>query len=172
MRSVPSAIMLQNIGFPKLRQEKNNRFIVYRDRMIFDDVTIKLHGVFRNAGHSERFTQFVEDDNEICICKFGKPICLCKKGLNSYLVSAYITMLSKSYVYRKSAMRILEHLQTACDRPSGVEHSQLILIRLRAPRRQFLDYKWQVFAIILQYNYDTIQTVMAFHIYPFLGAKN
>ncbi|XP_012523792.1 uncharacterized protein F58A4.6 [Monomorium pharaonis] len=118
------------------------RFIVYRDRIIFDDVIVKLHSVFRNAEHSEPSAQFLEDDNEICICKFVKPIRLCKKGLCSYLVSAYIAMLSESYVYRKSAMRVLEHFQLAHNRPSIVEHSQLILVRLRAPRRQFLDHKW------------------------------
>lgn len=120
------------------------RFIVYRDRMIFDDVTIKLHGVFRCTEHSEWFTQFLEDDDEFCICRFTKPVFLCKKGLNSYLVSAYILMMSKSYIYRKSAMTVLKHFQTACDKLFK-EHSLIILIRLREPRSQFLDYKWQVF---------------------------
>lgn len=143
MRNVPNAVMLQNIGFPKLKQEMNYRvrFIIYRNHMIFDDVTIKSHSVFRDAGHSEQFTQFIEDD-EICICRFAKPVCLCEKGLNSYLVSAYIAMLSKSSVYRKSAMGVLGHFQSACDRSSDVEHSQLLLVRLRTPRKQFLDYKW------------------------------
>jgi len=147
MKDVPSAIILQNIiEFRKLRQEMNNRvrFIVYRDRMIFDDVIIELHGVFRYLGYNERFTQFVEDD-EICnTCKFTKPVRLCKKGLNSYLVSAYISMLSKSHIYRKNAMRVLKHFQTAWDKPFEIEHSLVILVRLRTPRRQFLDYKWQV----------------------------
>ena len=118
------------------------RFIVYRDRIIFDDVTVKLHGIFRYTEHSEWFTQFLED--EFCICRFTKPVCLCKKGLNSYLVSAYISMISKSHVYRKSAMTVLKHFQTACDKPFKEEHSLIILIRLRIPKSQFLDYKWQV----------------------------
>lgn len=144
MRSESSAIMLQNIiEFRKLRQEMNNRvrFIVYRNRMIFDDVTVRLHGVFKYTGHSERFTQFLEDD-EICICRFTKPVCLCERGLNSYLVSAYISMLSRSYVYRKSAMRVLKYFQTTCDKPFEVEHSLTVFVRLRTPRKQFLDYKW------------------------------
>ncbi|KYN37290.1 Uncharacterized protein F58A4.6, partial [Trachymyrmex septentrionalis] len=131
--------------------EMNNcvRFIVYRDRIIFDDVTVKLHGIFRYTEHSEWFTQFLED--EFCICRFTKPVCLCKKGLNSYLVSAYISMISKSHVYRKSAMTVLKHFQTACDKPFKEEHSLIILIRLRIPKSQFLDYKWQVFLLHLSF---------------------
>lgn len=149
MKSVPSAIMLQNvIAFRTSREEMNDRvrFVVYRDRMIFDDVTVQLHGVFRYDGHGERFATFVEDDGEICIRRFTKPIYLCKKGLNTYLVSTYVAMLSNSYVYRKSTMKVLkQHFQTACDRPlDEMEHLQIIFVRLRAPRRQFLDYKWQV----------------------------
>lgn len=143
-RSIPGAIMLQNvIAFRTSREEMNDRvrFVVYRDRMIFDDVTVQLHGVFRYEGHGERF---VEDNDEICIRRFTKPIYLCKKGFNSYLVSTYVAMLSNSYVYRKSAMKVLKHFQTACDRPLDAEPLQIIFVRLRAPRRQFLDYKWQV----------------------------
>lgn len=144
MRNVPSAITLQNIAFLKLREMNDCvRFIVYRDHMIFDDVIVKLHGVSRYEEHSERLTSLIDDD-DIYTCKFAKPVYLCKKGLNSYLVSAYVTMLSKSYVYRKNAMRVLKHFQTACDRPFDVGHLQMILVRLRTPRRQFLDYKWQV----------------------------
>ncbi|XP_018407137.1 PREDICTED: uncharacterized protein F58A4.6 [Cyphomyrmex costatus] len=117
------------------------RFIVYRDHMIFDDVTVKLHGVLRCTEHSEWFSQFLVDD-EFCICRFTKPVCPFKKGLNSYLVSAYISTISKSYVYRESAMRVLKHFQTTCNKPFKDEHSLKILVKLTVPRRQFLDYKW------------------------------
>lgn len=122
------------------------RFIVYRNRMIFDDVVVGSHGVSRYAEHVERLTQFAADDHdEICVCKFTKPaVRLCERGLDSYLVSAYVSTLSKSRVYRRSAMRVLKHFQPACDdRPRfEVEHLPVILVRLRTPRRQFLDYKW------------------------------
>ncbi|KAL0133105.1 hypothetical protein PUN28_000700 [Cardiocondyla obscurior] len=119
------------------------RFLIYRDRTIFDDVTVKLQGVFRNeySENGEWVTPFTAG-NHVCISKFTKPAYLCRRGLNSYLVSAYVATLSKSYVYRRNAMRILKHFRTACDKPFDTEHSQIILVRLRRPRKQFLDYKW------------------------------
>nr|XP_012232880.1 PREDICTED: uncharacterized protein F58A4.6 isoform X2 [Linepithema humile] len=71
-----------------------------------------------------------------------KPINLNTRGLNSYFVSAYIATLSKSYVYRKSAMSILRKFQGTSNRPLDSEHVQIIFIRLKTPRKQFLDYKW------------------------------
>ncbi|XP_024881177.1 uncharacterized protein LOC112460627 [Temnothorax curvispinosus] len=142
MRNMPSAMLQNIIEFRKLRQEMNHRvqLIVYRDRMVYDNVTVKLHGVSRYDERGQRLTSLPHDDDS-CMCKFTR-VCLYRKGFNSYLVSAYVAMLSKSYVYRKNATRVLKHFQTACDRPYDIEHSQKIFIRLRTPRKQFLDYKW------------------------------
>lgn len=146
-RSVSGAIMLQNIlTFHKLRQEMNDRvrIIICRDQITYDDIVVKSYSIVQYEDYFEQPIARLDED-DICICKFTKPVCISKRGLNSYLVSAYISMLSKSHFYRKNAMRVLKHFRSiTCDRPFDVDHSQTILIRLRAPRKQFLDYKWQV----------------------------
>lgn len=147
IRSVSDAIMLQNIlTFRQLRQEMNDRvrFIICRDQIVYEDIVVKLYNIIKYEDYVEQPISLL-DVEDICLCKFTKPVCISKRGLNSYLVSAYISMLSKSHVYRKNAMRVLKHFRSiTCDRPFDVEHSQTILIRLRAPSKQFLDYKWQV----------------------------
>ncbi|XP_011631978.1 uncharacterized protein LOC105423768 [Pogonomyrmex barbatus] len=135
-----NAVTMQNIlAFHKFRREISNGvlLIVHRGDIIFDYVIVKACGVYR---YSE-FKQILSDHHCENEYKYKQYTWLCKKGLNSYLVSAYITMLIKSYVYRRSAMKILLHFQITWNL-YDVENLQIIFIRLRTPRKQFLDYKW------------------------------
>lgn len=148
MRSVSGAMKLQHIlEFRKLRQEMFDhvRIIVCRDQMVYDDIVVKLYDIINYQDYVEPPLSHL-DLEEVCVCKFMKPVRISERGLNSYLVSAYISTLSKSLVYRQNAIRVLkEHFRsTTCDRPFDAEHAQTILIRLRAPKKQFLDHKWQV----------------------------
>lgn len=174
MTSVPSAMLQNIITFHKFRQEMYDsvRIIICRDLMVYDDIVVKLHGVVKYKDCKDwplsPFDVLARFD-ELCACKFKEPVRISRKGLSSYLVSAYSSMLLKSFVYRKSAMKVLKHFRQECDRPFDIGHKQTILIRLRAPKKQFLDYRWQVFfAVVLQYDLNCF----VFHIYPFLGAKN
>lgn len=121
------------------------RIIICRDLMVYDDIVVKLHGVVKYKDCKDwplsPFDVLARFD-ELCACKFKEPVRISRKGLSSYLVSAYSSMLLKSFVYRKSAMKVLKHFRQECDRPFDIGHKQTILIRLRAPKKQFLDYRW------------------------------
>lgn len=151
MMKIPSAITLQNIELDELRQEMDVclRLIVYRHNMIFNDIIVGLQAVFK-YDIDERFKGSAGDNIKNTYKNIAKPVCLCAKGLNSYLVSAYTVTLSKSFVYRKSAMKVLKtFLQTYNNLSFDKGYLQIIFIRLRMPRKQFLDYKWQVLSVIL-----------------------
>ncbi|XP_020297476.1 uncharacterized protein LOC109862005 [Pseudomyrmex gracilis] len=120
------------------------RLIVYRNNAIFDDVIVRLQRVSRYDEICGReFASSAEDNVENNKCKkITEPVSLCTKGLNSYLVSAYVATLSRSYVYRKSAMRVLIKFQKKHSRSQAEKYVHIIFVRLRTPKKQFLDYKW------------------------------
>ncbi|KAG7205145.1 hypothetical protein KM043_005514 [Ampulex compressa] len=63
-----------------------------------------------------------------------------KKGYDAYLVSAYVVTLTKSNVYRTAALKsLLELLHTQLP---GKIQTQTIFVKLRTPKKQFLDYGW------------------------------
>lgn len=109
--------------------------------MIFNDIVVKPEAIFK-YDIGEWFKGPAGDVENTCKNR-AKPVCLCAKGLNSYLVSAYTVTLSKSFVYRKSAMKMLETFLRTCNNLSFDEgYLKIIFIRLRMPKKQFLDYKW------------------------------
>lgn len=119
------------------------KIIVHRSNMIFDIIIVKYDSAIRCEGGINEID--IEDDEDICINSFKKTtgaglVCLNKKKLNSYFVSAYIELLLNSKTYHRAAFRtLLEFLSYKIpDRPNV----QTILVRLRTPKKQFLDYKW------------------------------
>jgi hypothetical protein len=122
------------------------RLIVYRGKIIFDDVIVQP----QNTMCYEKVDKDDDDDqrmetstgNTVRRKDASRPISLCWKGLDSYLVSAYIAMLSQSYVYRRSAMNVLREFCWMHDDLLDISRGQVILVRLRTPKKQFLDYKW------------------------------
>ncbi|EFN89412.1 uncharacterized protein F58A4.6 [Harpegnathos saltator] len=117
------------------------RLVVYRSNAIFDNVIVRPQCVLKHEqvnGSAQRRVDISAQDplDE----HTAKAIRLCTRGLVSYLVSTYIVTLSNSYVYRNAALRAL--LRWLYVGLHGRKCIQIILIRLRTPRRQFLDYKW------------------------------
>ncbi|KAL6441363.1 hypothetical protein ACFW04_003534 [Cataglyphis niger] len=118
------------------------RLIIYRNNMIFNDIIVRLEEVFK-YDIGERCKGPAGDNIKNTYKNVAKPVCLCTKGLNSYLVSAYTVTLSKSFVYRKSAIKVLKTFLWTRDNLAFDEgYLQIIFIRLRMPKKQFLDYKW------------------------------
>lgn len=124
----------------ELKRNMDNclRLIVYRDNAIFDNVIVKPQCVLRHErtirNNQQKFD--AQDEEDTCNKCATDAIRLCTRGLVSDLVSAYIVTLSNSYVYRVCALRTL--FRWLHDRKCV----QIIFIRLRTPRKQFLDYKW------------------------------
>lgn len=69
-----------------------------------------------------------------------------RKGLSAYTVSAYVSLLKSSNVYKKSAVKALQQLIiTRSIYPQTTENNcqcYMIVIQLKMPSKQFLDYKW------------------------------
>lgn len=145
------------------------QLIVYRSKEIFDNVIVKPQCVLKydeinGSNHRKLPTEIVNRDT----CKnIVKPIKLNRKGFTAYLVSTYIITLSNSYSYRKSALRIL--LQWLHIKLLDIERIQKIFIKLRIPRKQFLDYKWYGILVIILSYYQF--KMLHFEIYITLGMK-
>jgi len=121
------------------------RLIVHRGKIIFDDVIVQAQGTMCYEKVDKDDDQRMETSTKDNVRKrknISRPISLCEKGLGSYLVSAYIAMLSRSCVYRRSALNVLREFCWMHDDLLDVGCGQVILVRLRTPKKQFLDYKW------------------------------
>lgn len=119
------------------------QLIIYRDNVIFDNVIVSTQGVLRheqiNRNNQQKINTFAQNEDTSDMCS-ANAIRLDTKGLVSYLVSAYIVMLSNSYVYRNSALRAL--FKWLHIRLYDRECVQIVFIKLRMPKKQFLDYQW------------------------------
>ncbi|XP_017764224.1 PREDICTED: uncharacterized protein F58A4.6 [Eufriesea mexicana] len=121
------------------------KLIIYRDRTIFDSIivtpycVIKYEQKIRETKGTHQTNINVNRDNESNVIQTN-TISLNKKGFNAYVVSAYVTLLTNSQVYREAALKKL--LQYVAYKSSNNLISEMILIKLQMPRKQFLDYKW------------------------------
>lgn len=128
----------------ELKRNMDNclRLIIYRDNAIFDNVILRSECVLKHeqvTGDQQRIDISAQDEDTSDKHAMSATR-LCTRGLVSYLVSAYIATLSNSYVYRNSALRALFRWLRV--KLHDRECVRIIFIRLRMPRRQFLDYKW------------------------------
>ena len=90
----------------------------------------------RTAGQADANIRKVDETNTVTISK----IRLNRRGYNAYLVSAYVVTLTRSQTYRSSAHKAL--LQYLTYKFSDNTDSMIIFVRLRTPKRQFLDRMW------------------------------
>ncbi|KAI4491995.1 hypothetical protein M0802_010120 [Mischocyttarus mexicanus] len=113
------------------------RLVVQRSHTIFDDVILTWNYVtkFENQINEEEVELNVFNQNRKTIL-----IMLNLKGINAYLASLYINCLIKSDIYRKAALQGL--LERFCLLTNHPDCTYLFLMKLRTPKKQFLDYKW------------------------------
>nr|XP_003700240.1 PREDICTED: uncharacterized protein F58A4.6 [Megachile rotundata] len=116
------------------------KLVVHRGNSIFDSIIITPYSVIK-------YEQKVRNDNStdqtnVNINKYNESnkICFSKKGYNAYFASAYVVTLMISQTYRRAALKkLLEYLMYQLqDKTSTV----VILMKLRTPKKQFLDYNW------------------------------
>nr|XP_034175639.1 uncharacterized protein F58A4.6 [Osmia lignaria] len=120
------------------------KLVIYKESWIFDSIIITPYYVIR-------YEQKIKDKNSnqktVNVNKFHKnnlvevnKICLNRKGYNAYFVSAYVVTLIKSQTYRRAAFsKLLQYLMYQLSDKINIE---VILMKLRTPKKQFLDYKW------------------------------
>lgn len=108
------------------------RVVVYsKGKIVYDDLIV----------WKEIVTDYVRQDVSDSDCKNLK---LNRRGINGYLVSAYVYTIKRSNVYRKSAAKtLLEYSRSKITTPD----TKLLVVHvgLRMPRLHYLDYKWQVY---------------------------
>lgn len=119
------------------------KLIVHRGSIIFDRIIVTPYFATKYEARQKKFTNQIDGNigkiNENNKTEINK-ICLNKRGYSAYLISAYVVTLIKSQTYRRSAhKKLLEYLM---HKPPDNANFEIILIRLRTPRKQFLDYKW------------------------------
>ena len=119
------------------------RLLIYKKKSIYDDVVTSCMCIckreefynqneFKNTNVSNDFTQ--RKDNFFIMS-------LRKRGFNAYLLSVYIYIMNRSDIYRKSAVNVLKQLIKS-KTTKLVTSTPVILLRLRTPKHQFLDYSW------------------------------
>ncbi|XP_076640763.1 uncharacterized protein F58A4.6 [Halictus rubicundus] len=121
------------------------KLIIHKGSTIFDSVIITSNAVIRY----EQKVKENRDTDHICtnIDKYNghkivkiNVVCLNKKGYSAYLVSAYIATLINSQTYHTAAYKKL--LKWSQHRVLDETNSIIILMKIRTPKKQFLDYKW------------------------------
>ncbi|XP_054015469.1 uncharacterized protein F58A4.6 [Hylaeus anthracinus] len=118
------------------------KLIVHRGSTIFDSVIVTPYSAIRyeqKVREKEITDQKHANTNKFNNVKLDK-ICLSKKGYNAYFVSVYVVTVIRSQVYRKAAFNKL--LQYLMYKYSDKLNLNVILMKLRTPKKQFLDYKW------------------------------
>lgn len=116
------------------------KLIICRSSSIFDSIIITPYSVIKYEQKVRNKNS--TDQTNINISKYNESnkICLSKKGYNAYVASAYVVTLIISQTYRRAALErllayLMYHLQDKIS--TGV-----IIMKLRTPKKQFLDYKW------------------------------
>lgn len=112
------------------------RLIIYNKNSIYDNFILMPHCVITKINENSKNEKFSDGD----LSKHKVlPILLNRKGLNSYLVSAYVFNLRRSYLFRKSA---LEVLTLFVKKNASFQENKIVFIKLRNPRKHFIDYSW------------------------------
>lgn len=110
--------------------ETQVRLVIYVNGNVYDDLIITENIVDDYAKNSRRLDGTV-----------NKYLRLNRRGVNSYLASAYVSTMKKSSLYRRSALKMLLKFYLYILRETN---DAVICIRLRFPRFQYIDHKWQV----------------------------
>ncbi|XP_033341849.2 uncharacterized protein F58A4.6 [Megalopta genalis] len=120
------------------------KLIIHKGSTIFDSVIITSYALIRyeQKVKENRDTDHMNTDTNQCnghkVVKIN-VICLNKKGYSAYLVSAYVTTLLSSQTYHTAAYKKL--LKYSQHRVPDETNSIIVLMKLRTPKKQFLDYK-------------------------------
>lgn len=97
--------------------------IIHRGKAIYDNLIFTSDAVTENSILSKSNTVKLYRDS---------------RGHNAYIVSRFIVVNKESASYRQYTIRSLDYL---CKK-ENLDENWIFLIRLRTPRKQFLDYEW------------------------------
>ncbi|XP_015176821.1 PREDICTED: uncharacterized protein LOC107066579 [Polistes dominula] len=117
------------------------RLVIQQNNTIYDDIILTWNYATKfNNQVNENEVQLNPDISNQKSQRKTILVLLNLKGFNAYLASLFVHYLIKSDIYRKAALQVL------LERFSLMTHNQdcvyLFLMKLRTPKKQFLDYKW------------------------------
>ncbi|XP_043250507.1 uncharacterized protein F58A4.6 [Colletes gigas] len=121
------------------------KLIIHRGNTIFDSVivtpysAIRYEQKLREKNVIDRTDANINKCNENNIVEINR-IRLNKRGYSAYLLSAYVVTIIKSQTYRRAVFRKLS--QYLAYKFSNNINLAIILMKLRTPKKQFLDYNW------------------------------
>lgn len=122
------------------------KLIVHKGSRIFDSVIATSYVVIRyepkvkeNRDTDRIYTNINNNYNGHKVVELN-TVRLNKKGYSAYLVSAYVAMLVNSQTYRTAAYKKL--LKWSQCKVLDETNSIIIFMKIRTPKKQFLDYKW------------------------------
>ncbi|XP_051153438.1 uncharacterized protein F58A4.6 isoform X2 [Leptopilina boulardi] len=112
------------------------RLIIHNKSSVYDNLILMPHCLIsNNTKENSKSESYFCDDS---LSKYN-PIPVNRKGLCSFLVSAYVSNLQRSDIFRKSAFKILNLF---IKENSSLQDNKIVLIKLRNPRKYFIDYAW------------------------------
>ncbi|XP_033208020.1 uncharacterized protein F58A4.6 isoform X2 [Belonocnema kinseyi] len=123
---------------PISKMDYQVHLVVHRGRSVYDNIILKSHDVIPYQNNKIQIEKNADGD-DCAECRKVIQLQLNKKGLNSHLVSLYVSTLRRSDLYRISAMRMLIRFSK---QKVPRNEKWIIFIKLRNPRKHFIDYAW------------------------------
>ncbi|KAK0089261.1 hypothetical protein PV325_008201 [Microctonus aethiopoides] len=103
------------------------RLIIFVKKSVYDDVIVSCNFI-------------VDNNTNVVTSKNIAAVWLNKTGIDADLASTYIKTMKTSCTYRQNAMKLLKILLKNHD--ISDDSQSVILLRLKMPKKQFLDYRW------------------------------
>lgn len=117
------------------------RLLIHRKSSIYDDIVVSSKDGIQNQTANQD-----EGNNDDLIKQKDKTklyaVPLSEKGFNAYLISVYIFTINRSSIYRKSAFDALMNVIKTKITMKLDTVEPVVLIKLRTPKYQYLDYGW------------------------------
>ncbi|XP_057336722.1 uncharacterized protein F58A4.6 [Microplitis mediator] len=108
--------------------------VIYTRKIIYDYLIISSDRVIDYTKTHQKYHDFSERaSTKITVVPMNK------KGFSAYTASGYVTLMKNSSVYRLSALKLLNDLISQI---ISTDSKPIVLMKLKMPQRQFLDYTW------------------------------
>lgn len=108
--------------------------VIYTRKLIYDYIMISSDRVSDCKESLQKYHNFSKR-----VSKKITVVPMNKKGFSAYAASGYVTLMKNSSVYRLSALKLLNSLISQIIITNS---KPIVLMKLKMPQRQFLDYTW------------------------------
>ncbi|KAG8034114.1 hypothetical protein G9C98_004567 [Cotesia typhae] len=108
--------------------------IIYSNKFVFDNLLISPNHVidYKKSPRNDE-SSAIQSSTTMTLVPMNK------KGFSGYTVSGYVTLMKNSLLYRLSALKLYSDL---IPHQKFMNFTGIFLMKLKMPRKQFLDYIW------------------------------